>query len=130
MAEASIIEFLVYSLIAYGSILMLIISVIKKDVPSDNSQGLTRVAWFIPGLVCAALLQGIGPKINMPSSGVEFHEVYNSTGALITNTTINQIIPSQITIVEPTWIMVNFMVFITLFLFIFIQAVNVLTKRD
>lgn len=130
MAEASIIEFLVYSLIAYGSILMLIISVIKKDVPSDNSQGLTRVAWFIPGLVCAALLQGIGPTINMPSSGVEFHEVYNATGVLITNTTINQVIPSQIMIVEPTWIMVNFMVFITLFLFIFIQAVNVLTKRD
>jgi hypothetical protein len=92
--------------------------------------GLTRVAWFIPGLVCAGLLQIIGPAINMPSSGLEFHEVYNSTGFLITNTTINQVIPSQIIIIEPTWILVNFMVFITLFLFIFIQAINVLTKRD
>lgn len=130
MAEASIIEFLVYGLVAYGSLLMLIISVIKKDVPSDNSQGLTRIAWFIPGLVCAGLLQGIGPIINMPSSGLEFHEVYNSTGFLITNTTINQITPSQIIIIDPTWWVFNFMVFITLFLYIFIQGINVLTKRE
>lgn len=108
---------------------MLIISVIKPDIPNGNSQGLTRVAWLIPGLVCAVLLQQIG-RVNMPSAGLEFHEVYNSTGFLITNTTINQVVPSQITIIEPTWIMVNFMVFITLFLFIFIQSINILVKRD
>ena len=64
MADISIIECGVYGFIAYSSLLMLIISVVK-EVPDKKSQSILRSMWLIPGIICAALLMSSGVNITM-----------------------------------------------------------------
>lgn len=124
----SIIEFAIYGLIAYGSLLVLIVSVIKPTA-QESSGSIARVIWFVPGIVAAGLLQTMGNTVNLITRGVEFHEVYNgTTGLLITNTTINQASPDHFLLIDPVWTTFNFLVFISLVIFTIIQSFQLLTK--
>ncbi len=128
MADISIIEWGVYGFIAYSSLLMLIISVVK-NMPDTKSQSILRSMWIIPGIICAGLLMMSGPDITLQSNGVEFLEVYNGTsGLLLTNTTIIQNTPDYITIQDPIWGSVHLMIFLVLILYVIIQFMTLLTK--
>lgn len=130
MADISIIEWGVYGFIAYSSILMLIISVIKES-PLTKSQSILRSMWFIPGIICAGLLMFSGTDITLQSNGIEFIEVYNgTTGLLMTNTTIIQNTPDYITLQDPVWGSVHLMIFLILLVYVLINMLTLFTKID
>lgn len=122
MADISVIEFGVYGLVAYSSLLMLVISVIK-EVPETRAMSLTRIVYIVPGMICAALLISAGPNIVMESENIL---IENSTGNLIENRTSTSEIPLQ----NEVWVLVHYMIFLILFLFLVIQILMFMTKTS
>ena len=120
MADISIIEFAVYAFIAYSGMLMLIISTIR-EAPQTKSQSFSRAMYLIPSIVCAFLLAGMGETVGLydtVSTGVEQG----------TATSLNQVF--IITLVNPVWIMVNFMIAIIMVFHFIMQTLQLLLFRD
>ena len=131
MAAVSIIEFLVYAFITYSSLLMLIISSIR-ETPDTRSQSLMRSVYLIPGMVCAVLLAGAGLDIEFETPGTTIinETTYNATGYLtftvITNST--SVEPDVVTLQNPVWVLIHFMIFAILLVYVITQLLALMTK--
>lgn len=122
MSDISIVEWGVYGFVAYSSLLMLIISVIK-EVPMTKSLSIVRAIYLIPGMICAGLLSGSGVNIitNLTTTttrNVNTTEVWTET--------INQQIPLQ----NDVWILVHLMIFLVLFFYVVQHLLILFTKHD
>ena len=120
--DISIIEFGVYAFIAYSGMLMLIISTIR-EAPQTKSQSFTRAMYLIPSIVCAFLLGGMGETIGIQDMAHE--EIHNQN-----NTVVNIIEHYTITLVNPVWITVNFMIAIIMLFHFIMQTLQLLLFRD
>ena len=122
MADISIIEFVVYAFIAYSGMLMLIISTIR-EAPQTKSQSFTRAMYLIPSIVCAFLLAGMGETISIMDMAHE--EIHNQN-----NTVVNIMEHYTITLINPVWITVNFMIAIIMLFHFIMQTLQLLLFRD
>ena len=122
MSDISIIEFAVYAFIAYSGMLMLIISTIR-EAPQTKSQSFTRAMYLIPSIVCAFLLAGMGETISIMDMAHE--EIHNQN-----NTVVNIMEHYTITLVNPVWITVNFMIAIIMLFHFIMQTLQLLLFRD
>ena len=122
MADISIIEFAVYAFIAYSGMLMLIISTIR-EAPQTKSQSFTRAMYLIPSIVCAFLLAGMGETIGIQDMYHE--EIHNQN-----NTVVNIHEHYSITLINPIWITVNFMLAIIMLFHFIMQTLQLLLFRD
>ena len=122
MADISIIEFAVYAFIAYSGMLMLIISTIR-EAPQTKSQSFTRAMYLIPSIVCAFLLAGMGETIGIMDMAHE--EIHNQN-----NTVVNIHEHYSITLINPVWITVNFMIAIIMLFHFIMQTLQLLLFRD
>lgn len=122
MTDMSLIEFGVYAFLCYSSMLMLIISTIKKDVPVDNPLTIIRVVFFIPGIICAGVLSGSGINITTETINTSntIKDLNNTDTWSETTTQLNKFV-----LINPVWITVNFMVFIVLLVYV-VQQVLIL----
>ena len=126
MATISILEWGVYGFIAYSSLLMLIISTIK-EVPETKFSGYLRSVFMIPGIICAAILA---------SSGVNIETNVDTTSSIIKNLnntdTWSQSISNTTNIVlqNPVWQSVHYVIMIVLVIYVIVQILNVLTKKN
>ena len=126
MATISILEWGVYGFIAYSSLLMLIISTIK-EVPETKYSGYLRSVFMIPGIICAAILA---------SSGVNIETNVDTTSSIIKNLnntdTWSQSISNTTNIVlqNPIWQSVHYVIMIVLIVYVIVQILNVLTKKN
>ena len=129
LADISVIEFGVYGFIAYGSLLMLMISSIK-DTPTTKSQSFTRAMYLIPGIICAALLAGSGELIFLDTEVITSStESLTSADVIVTlqgTTTITNTIQLQ----DSIWILVHTMIFIILTFHVIMQSLMLLTKIE
>ena len=125
----SIIEFAVYGLITYSSLLMLIISVVK-ETPSGKSQSILRSMWLIPGIITASLLAGMGDQVNFETEDITINEytINGTSGALITNSTTTTQITGKVFLIDPVWVTIHYMIFVVLLVYVIIQALTLLTK--
>ena len=122
MADISIIEFVVYAFIAYSGMLLLIISTIR-EAPQTKSQSFTRAMYLIPSIVCAFLLAGMGETIGIQDMYHE--EIHNQN-----NTVVNIHEHYSITLINPIWITVNFMLAIIMLFHFIMQTLQLLLFRD
>ena len=120
--DISIIEFGVYAFIAYSGMLMLIISTIR-EAPQTKSQSFTRAMYLIPSIVCAFLLAGMGETIGIMDMAHE--EIHNQN-----NTVVNIMEHYTITLINPVWITVNFMIAIIMLFHFIMQTLQLLLFRD
>ena len=120
--DISIIEFGVYAFIAYSGMLMLIISTIR-EAPQTKSQSFTRAMYLIPSIVCAFLLGGMGETIGIQDMAHE--EIHNQN-----NTVVNIMEHYTITLINPVWITVNFMIAIIMLFHFIMQTLQLLLFRD
>lgn len=126
----SVIEFGVYAFITYASLLMLIISVVK-EVPSGKSQSILRSMWLIPGIITASLLAGMGDQVNFETTDITTTDIgYNvtNTNQVITNSTLTTQTTEKVLLINPVWVTVHTMIFLSLLAYIVIQFVTLLTK--
>lgn len=117
----SVIEFAVYGLIAYSSVLMLIISTIR-EADLGKPLSIIRAIYMIPGVICASILANAGNSITLAGQ--------SSTLLTETNATITETITSQITLVNPAWILVHYMIMIILIIYVISQMLILFTKIE
>ena len=128
--DLSIAEFGVYGFVTYASILMMIISVVK-EVPSSRSLSVMRTLGLIPGLICAGILSVSGVNIDIHTDTTNTSTlVYNSTHALIQNSTASTTTTSKIILQNRAWMMVHMMFFLFLLIFIIYQFLTLMTRTD
>jgi len=123
----SIIEFVVYGFVAYSSLLMLIISVVK-EIPSGKTQSILRSIWLIPGMIASSLLAGLGTNISVNDILTTENIINGTTGIAMTNSTI--VTTNTINFVNPVWITFHWMIFLILLTYVIIQILNLLVKKD
>jgi hypothetical protein len=116
----SIIEFAVYGVIAYSSILMLIISTIR-EADLGKPLSIIRAIYMIPGVICSSILANAGNSITLAGQ----------SSTLVTETeTITETITSQITLINPAWILVHYMIMAILIVYVISQMLILFTKID
>lgn len=125
MATISILEFIVYGLIAYSSVLMLIISTIKR-VPAETITDLTRNIWFLPGIFCLFIMSQAGVDILVTSSTTTEDVMNSSSLTLLTNSTTTH--QEKIELQNPVWITIHIMLFLVMIVYVITNLVQVLTK--
>jgi len=123
LVDISIIEFLVYGLVGYTSLVVLIISVIKKEIPDSKPHALARVIWLIPGIIAIGILSGVGEGIILESITTET-EVLNGT-VLVNATSIQT---KEITLLQPFWILFHIAIMLILIMFVIMQVLIIMTK--
>lgn len=126
MGDLSLIEFGVYGFIAYSSLLMLIISVIKTNVPNDTPLSIIRVIFLLPGIFCAGILSSSGVNITTENSNTSnIIKDLNNTDTWQETTTQT----SKFVLINYVWIIVHFLIFITLCIYVIQQVLILLTKH-
>ena len=124
MSDINIIEFLVYGLIAYASMLMLIISTIRES-PFTESQSLARAIFMVPGIVCAFILAGSGVNITM-----ETVNTINLTNDTIANVQIfseDTTTDSAYVLINPVWGAVHIMLGSIMSIYVLMQMLMLLS---
>lgn len=128
--DLSISEWIVYGLFCYGSVFMMVISVVK-EIPSSRSLSFTRIIGLMPGLICAGILAMSGVHIDLyTDSTASTTNVYNGTHHLIQNSTETISKTSQIVLQSNVWLMVHMMFFLILLIFIIYQILTLMTRTD
>lgn len=133
MPEISILEFGVYGFVAYSSLLMLIISVIK-DVPNTRSLSIVRAMFLIPGILCCFLLASSGLNIISEQPAMTFtnRTTFNATNDLIFTEITNStgIKPAFYTLQNPIWVTLHYLFAIIMAVYFMLQVLTLFTKTD
>ena len=134
----SLIEFLVYAVIAYSSLLVLVFSV-TKDVPlKSKKMTLVRSMYMIPGIICFIILAGSGVFIYLGDSTVtttatSVYEVLDNTNTVVVlNSTVSQTESTSnvFELQNPIWVTLHYLFALILFVFVFIQVLTMLTAKE
>lgn len=129
----SVIEFIVYGLIAYSSMVVLIISA-SRDVPmvKTKSGSLIKSMYMIPGIICCILLAGSGVAITLNDSTVTTtdYTINGTTGDKLTNSTITTVSSDQFTLQNPVWVSLHYLFALILIAYVFTQVLRMLTSKD
>lgn len=123
MADISVIEWGVFGMLAYTSMLMLIISVIR-ETPFTEGQAIARAVYLVPGIVCAFILAGSGVNITLETVATE-----NITNATATNSTIfieEAVTTSSFILLNPVWGAVHYMIGIVMLIYVIQQMLMLL----
>lgn len=132
--EISLLEFIVYGIFAYGSLVMLLISTQLREPPTVRSGSIVRAMWFIPGVICNFILMGSGLGITTERPAIILGNttITNETNQIvfteITNSTIIQ--PAMFTLQNPIWPVVHLLFGLTLIAYIIFQMLYLFTKSE
>lgn len=124
--DYSIIEFIVYGFFAYGSMLMLMITMIR-EVPATRALSLARSMYAIPGIFSAVILSGFSPIITFPMTNTNSTILsFNTTEYFYENATAH----TQVILGNPVWTYFHGMLAAILIIFVIFQMLMLLTKED
>ena len=135
--ELSSIELLVYGLVAYSSLLMLIISTVLKAEIATSSQSLIKSVYILPGIVCMFILAFASPTIILDDSIVttnntSIYEVLDNTNVIVTlNSTVNETVGTinSITLLNDVWGLVHVLFAMIMVIFVIVKILSLLTVR-
>lgn len=126
MSDISLAEFIVYGFVAYSSLLMLIISVVK-EIPTTKSLAIARSIFLIPGMVAAAVLASSG--VNIQVANVATSNLIKSINTTQTWTeTTTQI--NNIVLQSQVWQMFHMLIFLVLVVYVITQMLSLFLKYD
>lgn len=131
MGDISILEFIVYGILAYGSMIMILITTIK-DIPDKRALSIARSIFLLPGMIAAGILAFSGNHITwLSQTTTTITKNYNVTAnQLVSNSTSTLTQTSQFTLISDVWLMVHFMIFIVLLFFVIMQILIFFTKTE
>lgn len=119
----SIIEFGVYGLITYSSMLMLIISTLQGDQKRSKSLTLIRTIYFIPAIIFAGVLAGSGVEITSTNST---NTIFN----LNTTDAWSETISSSVILQNPVWITSHYMLMVIFIIYVIFNMLKLLTTHE
>jgi len=120
MADLSIIEFVVYGLIGYSSMLMLIIQTVKQ-VPDEKSGSIIRSVYLIPGIIACLIIAGSGDSIVT-------QDVTNTIVAVNTTEVFTETITSNVALQNAVWITFHYLLAIIMIVYVILQILTLFTK--
>ena|SRR3989304_909673 len=124
MADLSILEFGVYGLITYSSLLMIIITVIK-EAPLEKPGKLTNSIWLIPGIICAFILASSSVSITTDTIST----VNTITAINTSEVWTEQIVQTNsIVLRNEVWVAVHLMIFLILIVYVITRLLNLFTQ--
>ncbi len=124
--DISIIEFIVYGLVAYSSLLMLIISTIR-DPPCTKAHSIVRSMYLIPGIICMIIIAGSGTIIYMETMTTNITTTSNVTAELWTEVGTHE---RSFELLNPVWVTVHFLFAIIMIVYVILQMVTLFTKVE
>lgn len=135
--ELSSLEFGVYGLVAYSSLLMLIISTIQKPDMATSHQALIKSVYILPGIVCMFILAFASPTIILYDSVVttentSLYEVLDNTNAVVTlNSTVDETVSTVNSneLLNSIWGTVHLMFAMIMIVFVIVKLISLLTVR-
>ena len=122
MADIGILEWVVYGLIGYTSVLMLIISTIK-EVPTNRNLAGLRAIFLVPGVICNGILASSAVNIVLQTTNTITRDL-NSSNTWSEAQTIS------FPIIDPIWQTVHYMFMIVLVVYILVQIFNAIGKTE
>ena len=126
MAAVSLIEFMVYGLFAYSSLLMLIISTIKEP-PTTKPLAISRSIWMIPGIICAFILAGSGINIVTESTDTS-NTIKDINSSEVWTETTSQ--TKAIVLQSEVWITFHMLIGVVLTIYVIQQLLTLLIKHN
>ena len=132
--ELSSIELLVYGIVAYSSLLMLIISIIQKGEMISSSQSLLKSVYIAPGIVCMFILAFASPTVVLDSSLVttnntSVYEVLDNTNLVVTlNSTVSETVTTEnsVDLLNSVWGTVHIMFAMIMVIFVITKILSLL----
>jgi len=119
----SIIEFIVYGLITYSSMLMLIISTLQGDQKRSKSLTTVRSIYYIPAIIFAGILAGSGVDIvTLDSTNTIFN--------LNTTDSWTEDINNKIVLQNPVWITSHYMLMIIFIIYVIFNILKLFTTHE
>jgi hypothetical protein len=126
MAEISIIELIVYSVICYTGVIGLIISAFRSP-GSSKEKGTISVIWLIPSLLASYMMASAGGIISTETVVIS-NIGYNVTDqTIISNSTTTH--TGYIQLVQPVWVTLHYLLFVVLLIYIIWHMLNLLIKH-
>jgi hypothetical protein len=129
MSEVSIIELIVYALIGYPAIIFLVGSSFQESSGAAGKISVVKAIWIIVPIIAMYMLASAGAVITME------HEVVNTLG--YNATVVNQVITNSttitdntITLVNPVWITLHWLLFTVLVLYFMWNMLRLFTQRE
>lgn len=129
--DYSIIEFGVYAFFAYGSMLMLMITMIV-EVPKTRAQTMARSMYAIPGIFSAVILSGFSPIITFSTTLTNSTTLaYNvSSGIAYDRFAENATTVTTAMLGSSVWTYFHGMLAAILIVFVIFQILQMLTSKD
>ena len=123
MSEVSIIELIVYGLIGYPAIIFLIASSFKESTGTASKISVVKAIWIIVPIIAMYMLASAGALISIDTV---------SSTLINTNTTEvwTEQVDRSITLVNPVWVTLHWMMFIVLILYFMWNMLRLFTQRD
>jgi len=123
MSEVSIIELIVYGLIGYPAIIFLIGSSFKESTGTASKISVVKAIWIIVPIIAMYMLASAGALISIDTV---------SSTLINTNTTEvwTEQVDRSITLVNPVWVTLHWMMFIVLILYFMWNMLRLFTQRD
>ena len=129
MSEVSIIELIVYGLIGYPAIIFLIGSSFQESSGTAKIS-VVKAVWIIVPIVAMYMLSSAGALISMSDEIAITTVSYNVTdNSIMTNST--ETTPArQISLVNPVWVTLHWMMFMVLVLYFMWNMLRLFTQRE
>lgn len=127
MVEYSIIELIVYGAIGYFGIILMMSSILANP-PTNRSLAGARSLFLMPSVVCLSLLMFSDGGVTLDTLETDYTE-YNGTDDSIISYS-NSTETRTYTLVNPFWGTIHFGFFIIEIVYILMQVLNILFKPE
>jgi hypothetical protein len=131
LSEVTIIELIVYALIGYPAIIFLVGSSFQESSGAAGKISVVKAIWIIVPIIAMYMLASAGAVITI-SDEISITTIgYNTTvpNEVITNST--ETTPQkQITLVNPVWITLHWLLFTVLVLYFMWNMLRLFTQRE
>ena len=122
MADISILEFIVYGIVAYSGMVFLI-GTAFREAPSTKSGSVARAIFVVPSAIAALVLAFSGESIKIQS-------ITNTIRDLNTSSVWTETVNTEVILLNDVWITFHFLIFIVIIIYVVMQIFDLLTKID
>lgn len=131
MSDVSLLEYSAFAVVAYSSLVILLVSIIK-DIPMSKVGSIVRSMYILVGVASMFAISGMGlnftgqTEINLVNT-----TTFNETDDLVFTEITNSTTTRQITLLNyPLWVLAHFMFGTVMAFFFILQMLTLLTKKD
>lgn len=127
MVNVSVLEFAVYAIVAYTSLIILFLTMLKNP-PTGKKSSIARAIYMLAGVIFCFVIAGVGPTIELPSITTSDYTIAVNSSEHFDETITTT---SSMTILNgPVWTYGHMMLGVLMLLYVLQEIATLLTARD